>query len=230
MVRRAILCISLLGGLLGCDEPANPSEILSLEATADSLPADGASTALVVAKVDASATEERRTIAFTTTAGTFVEGGIASGAAVADETGQAVIGLRAPLEVGVARVRATTGGETRLLELRYVPARPEQVLVEPEKFTLSAGAQNEIRVTAYLRRTPGRVTPGTAVQFRAFIDGTSTEIGQFGVSSLSDAAGAVTVRYTVGNTGYRNRIRLVAEATSPSGQIIGGENFLLVTD
>lgn len=199
----------------------NAPGVLSLAVSTREAPADGATVLMVSGTVDRDTRGEARKLIFTTSAGTFTDGGTKAATVAADENGVARLGLRAPIDAGLVRVRVSAGSAERVDSVLFTRAMPEQVLVEPEKFALVAGIKNELRVTANLRRTPGTVTPLTPVSFSAYRDGTSDEVGQFGIATLSDTSGQAGVRYTAGNTTYRGRVRIVATAAGPNGPIRG---------
>jgi hypothetical protein len=145
----------------------------------------------------------------------------------ADQTGVAHAALRAPSDTAVAWVRVKLEDALREDSVVFGRAAAEQVLVEPDHFSIAAGIRNEIRITAQLRRASGKVAAGTPVTFHAYKYGTNEEIGVFGVPSLSDATGQVTVRYSAGDTAYRGPVRIVASA---EGGAVTGEALVQVTD
>jgi hypothetical protein len=229
LARLALAALLAAAGACNGHEVTDPnaSGVLDLALSAHQAPADGATVVQVTGTVDRDTRGDARKLIFTTGAGAFTDGGEKTVTVAVDENGVATVGLRAPTDSGVVRVRVSAGAAERVDSVLFTRAAPEQVLVEPEKFAVSAGLLHEIRVTAQLRRGLGVVTPGTAVAFRAFKEGTQEEIGQFGVATLSDTAGVVTVRYTPGNTVYRGRVRIVGTA---AGTNVTGEAVIEITD
>lgn len=213
------------------DHVTNPNApgVLALVLSAQQAPADGATVVQVTASVDRDTRGEARKLTFTTGGGVFTDNGKNEVTAAADENGVVRVGLQAPGAAGLARVRVSAGAAQRADSVMFTRAFPEQLLVDAEKFAVSQGTKNEIKVTAQLRRAVGAVTPGAAVTFRALRADTQEEIGQLGVATLSDAAGQVTVRYTPGGTPYRGRIRIVATTSGAAGQI-SGETSVEVID
>lgn len=231
LARLALAALLAAAGACGGNEVTDPNApgVLDLALSAHQAPADGATVVEVTGTIDPDTRGDARKLTFTTGAGTFTDGGEKTVTVAADENGVVTVGLRAPTDSGVVRVRVSAGVAERVDSVLFTRAAPEQVLVEPEKFAVSTGLLHEIRVTAQLRRGIGVVAPGTAVTFRAFKDGTQEEIGQFGVATLSDAAGVVTVRYTPGNTAYRGRVRIVGTAAG-AGTTVTGEAVIEITD
>jgi hypothetical protein len=216
---------ALLAGLGACDgtrttDPNAPG-VLSFSLSEREAPADGASVVQVTAAVHRNTRGDARKLTFSTGSGSFLEGAEKTLTVTADENGLARVGLRAPVQPGLVRVRVSAGTVERVDSVFFTRALPEQVLVDVEKFAVSAGIRNEVRVTALLRRGSGAVTPGTTVSFRAVREGTQEAVGQFGIPTLSDAGGQVTARYTPGNTPYRGRVMIVATATGAGGPVAG---------
>ena len=215
--------LAAAGAACDGDGPTDPNApgVLSLSLSRRQVPADGASVVEVTGTVDPDTRGDARKLTFTTGAGVFTDGGAKTVTVTANEQGVATVGLRAPTEAGVVRVRVNTGTVERVDSVYFTRAAPEQVLVEPEKFSVQTGIKNEIRVTAQLRRAPGVATPGTLVTFRAVREGTQEEVGQFGVATLSDANGVVTVRYTPGNSAAPGPVRIIATAAGANGPVTG---------
>jgi hypothetical protein len=216
----------LTAALAGCYAPDSPSptaaEVMSLSVSARTAPADGATTVQVAARIAADASAGHRNITFATTSGSLGGGDGSNASVPVDAMGLAVATLRAPADVSLARIRVSQGDVVRQDSVVFVRAEAEQVLVDPEHFSVQAGTQSELHVTAYLRRFAGKVTPGAEVRFRALREDTGEGIGRFGVAETSNSAGTVTVRFTPGATAYRGRIRITATAVvagqpGPSG-------------
>lgn len=231
MFRRALPAVLALAAACNEPGPADPNGpgVLSLALESATAPADGATVLAVTGMVDPDTRGEQRKLTFTTSAGSFTEGDGKTVTVTADENGVARVGLRAPAEPAMTRVRVSVENVVRQDSVIFTRALPEAITVEPEKFALSAGIRNEIRVTAQLRRSTGKVSPLTPVSFRAYRAGTNQEIGLFGVPTASDANGVVTVRYTAGNTTYRGPVRIVATFAG-EGAPVSGEAVIEITD
>jgi hypothetical protein len=193
--------------------------VLTVGAVAASAPADGATLTAITASIPADARADRRTVAFSTTAGTF-EGATREASVAADSSGQAVARLRAPLDTGEATVRVTAGGVTRVVTVRFDRAFPDTVLLDANPFGVRADAAHAVIVTATLRRGVGRPSRLTPVTFTATAPA-GGEVGRFGPATLSDSTGVVTVRFTPGVTAYRGPVVLQATAPRASGVVTG---------
>jgi hypothetical protein len=111
-MRRTVLALALLlaaGGCSDLDSPAEQDAVLQLTVSPRALPADGFSSAQVVAEIDPRSQERYRDITFSTTLGSF-PAGTSSGArtivAAADADGRAVVVLRSAAQPGTATVTA----------------------------------------------------------------------------------------------------------------------------
>lgn len=232
MLRVSIFAITA-GLLTGCYEgnPNGPGEsALTFVVAADSAPADGATSVRMVAKIPEGARGDQRKVTFTTSAGSLVGAQGNSVTVTANMEGEAVTELRAPSEPGTARLRIAVGSIIREDSVRFIRAAPERIDVDPGKFAISAGAKNEISITAHLRRAVGRVTPGTRIYFHAFRAGTMDSIGQFSVPTLSDSNGQVSVRYTAGSTPYRGLVRIRAAVQNGANPLLAGYATVEIID
>jgi hypothetical protein len=214
--------------LAGCYEaPTQPGEkLLRLEVRSDSTPADSATLVRVAAIIPNEARSDRRTVEFTTSLGTFVDGGQATLSLTAIDS-VAETYLRAPRFPGTARIRAKLGSEVREAMVVFDTAYPQRASVQAAAFTLKAGLANETTISALLRRSIGQVTPGVEVRFVATREDNQLEIGRFGIPNLSDRNNVVMVRYSAGPTEYRGVVRIRVFNAS-DGQLLG-ETSLLVT-
>jgi len=231
------LAVSLILGAGACSEdspgPVAPDRVLALTASADAVPADGASQVTITARIPADAAPANRTIAFTTTAGSFV-GADPPGtsiAAQADLEGEAAVTLQSGTQPATARVEASVAGFVRTLTVRFTAALPESIEVDPGTFALAAGPGNTTTVTATLERSGGGVaTQGTEVRFTAATPGGAT-VGEFRAVTRSDAEGQATALYTAGDTVYRGPVTITARVTDPaSGATVSGSATLQVVD
>lgn len=221
----------------GCSEdspgPVAPDDVLALAASAAAIPADGASQATITATIPADAASANRTVAFTTTAGTF-QGADAPGTstqAQADLDGRATVILRSGTRPATAQVEASVAGVVRVLTVRFTAALPETIDVDPGTFSLAAGFGNTTTVTATLRRTGGGVaTEATEVRFAAATPAGAT-VGEFRSVTPSDAQGAATALYTAGDTTHRGPVTVTARVTDPAtGATVSGTATLQIVD
>jgi|GEM_PF-2845958 len=207
-----------------------PPDLLSLTFSADSLQADGSSTVVVRAAVRTGTARTPRAITFETTSGAFGAGATPLTVTVpVDSAGVATALLRAPGEPGLALVRARAGNTGLESSIRFVRAYPESLTLSANSFRVGASAGNSLTITAPLRRSVGRVSPGVTVVFTATApDGTA--VGWFAGQTVSDTSGAVVATYTPGSTPYRGPVRIMAHTQGVGGSMIGGEMLIEVVD
>jgi hypothetical protein len=225
---RSITILIALAFLPACyeDPPMNPGEgILRLTVESDSAPADGATLLRVLALIPKEAASDRRTVVFSTSAGTFADGGQGTVAIIALDS-VAETFLRAPRTSGPARVRAQLGTEIREVSVQFDTAYPARIDVEPKTFVLKAGVSNETTITASLRRNVGQVSPGVEIRFEAVRADNGEPIGQFGTVPASGVEGTITARYTAGETTYRGLV--VIRASTRDGRVVGEGTLTLV--
>lgn len=118
--------LALLAFLAGCYDrdkhsPTEPEfqEALELTASASSVPADGFSRVVITAQISPAAAADRRTINFSTDAGSFVgapESDRKRISANVDATGKATVQLQSEREVRTAEVTATVSGVPALVK------------------------------------------------------------------------------------------------------------------
>jgi hypothetical protein len=238
--RSAALLAGFLGALatLGaCSEdsrgPAAPDDVLALAASAAAIPADGVSLVTITAVIPAGAAPANRTIAFTTTAGTFA-GTSPPGTSIevpADVDGRAVVSLQSGTQPAEARVQASVAGFVRTVTVRFTQALPETIDVDPGTFSLEPGFANTTTVTATLRRSGGGVaTQGTEVRFTATTPA-GAAVGEFRAVTPSDAQGRATALYTAGDTAHRGPVTIAARVTDPAtGATVAGTATLQIVD
>jgi hypothetical protein len=221
--------------LAACDTykppPTAPgdSERFTLSLGVSSARADAATLVPVVVTIPNGARGDARKVTLTTNLGSFPAGDGRTVTVVSDRTGTARADLRAPVEAGVARVRAVAAGAIRDDSIRFVAALPERIEVDAPSFTLKAGFANSIAVTVHLIRSVGKVTPGARVEiFGVQPDG--TRFGQVSVATPSNADGIVTARFTAGDTSYRGPFTLRARLVEPSGSTVTGSTMLQLVD
>lgn len=215
--------------LAGCYEaPTRPGEkLLRLEVQADSTPADSATLVRVTAVIPEEARSDRRMVEFSTSLGTFVDGGQATLSLTAID-GVAETYLRAPRIPGTARIRAKLGSEVREETVVFDTAYPQRASVQPAAFTLKAGLANETTISAFLRRSIGQVTPGVEVRFVATRADNQMEIGRFGIASPSDRSSVAAVRYSAGQTDYGGVVHIRVFNVS-DGRLLGDTSLLITS-
>jgi hypothetical protein len=140
MRRPTALALAVLVTGDGCtdlDSPAAQDSVLQLTVSPGALPADGFSSAEVVAEIDPRSEERYRDITFSTTLGSFPAGTSTSArtiVATADSSGRAVVVLRSAAQPGTATVTAEVrDGDSvkasRSVEVPFEPVAVSSVVV-----------------------------------------------------------------------------------------------------
>lgn len=143
---RAALPVLLLAAFAGCNSPTEPNaeKALSLTAAESAIPADGFSRTTLTAEIDPRAAADRRTVVFTTDAGTLAgateENGRKLSLAV-DSAGRARVELQSERTVRTATVTASVSAGTETLavqraEVRFVAVDPGALV----RISTSAGS------------------------------------------------------------------------------------------
>ncbi len=192
--------------------------LLRVVAAPAAAPADGASASRLTVQLSPRIDAAARNVRFQTNLGSFSPTG-----AVTDITVPAASDLTAsvllysPGQIGEALVRATAGGVTREIRIRFDRALPDRLLLSLDKLTVTDSAADQIAVTATLLRDVGTVTAGTEVTFAATRDDTGGRFGLFNPSSAVTAAdGTATVRFSPAGSGFTGRATVTARA--PNGR------------
>jgi hypothetical protein len=193
-------------------EPLPTPRLLSID-IAESAIADGATLTTVVVRVDTTIAVDKRAVTLTTSAGSFVGD---AHTIVPDATGTAIALLQSPNDSTTAMVRAEVNGVVTAAQIVFRRARPERIDLLPGAFTLKAGIDNELTVTAKVRRTVGTPSPGAVVSFAA-TDGSAEHrpVGTFlPATAVVDAQGVATVRYTSADSTMRGPVTIRASSDS----------------
>jgi hypothetical protein len=190
---------SLLSACENVDDlvDVDSDEIMRLAGSSTSLPADGASTVTLIAKIPEEATA--RVVTFKTTAGTFI-GASADGRSIdvkADPRGRAQVDLRSLTRTGEAQVVAEIASVVGRMSITFTHALPESLALDAGSFALKASFTDSATITATLRRTVGVPTEGTVVTFSAE-DPNGISIGRFRSLTTSDTGGKATALFSAG--------------------------------
>ena len=150
--------------------PVANALVLTTESQQTAIPADGVSRLRLVARIDPGADPDKRTVLFSTTAGTLVGTADATGKVpvAADGSGVATIELQSSQQVGSAVVTAgvlNVAGLTRTLVVAFVAADPDAV-VRFAAAPASAPADGASVSTFVVQLSPS-LPLGTKVQFGA---------------------------------------------------------------
>jgi hypothetical protein len=167
--------------------------VLSTAGGATTLPADGVSRLRIVAQISPDASPDRRTVLFSTTAGTLI-GTAANGmvAVPADGTGRATIELQSAQQVGESVVSAGiqgVAGLTRQLVIGFVPANLDEVI----RFTAAptSAPADDASISSFTVRLSPALPVGTQVMFMTTA-GTFQPGGASTVTLTADASATVT--------------------------------------
>ena len=205
--------------MLPTEGEAGP-DLTDFNVSPDSIPADGSTRAEVSATVPEAALGGVRKVTFTSEAGTFAGTASTSQVIAIDENGLASTHLIASLNPLTVTVKAIAGHTVKSRTIKFTRAFADTILVAPSKFVV--GSEEEIAITASLRRVVGTPSPGAEVTFVA-LDTLGRSVGTFGTSSLSNDSGQVTVRFSpIGAIRAAGIVRIKATTKSQEGRDISG--------
>jgi len=201
--------------------PPDAEAVLRFVSVPATAPADGATASLITVAVSPQLGSANRTVAFSTTAGSFSPGSTVSTANVtagADLTATTV--LYSPTAIGAAVVTATVANSSRQAEIHFERANPDLVTLQLSDITVTDSAASKITATATLQRTVGAVTPGTPVTFEAIRLDTGAPFGLFtGNPAVSSSTGTASATFSPAGSGYRGLARITASAGSRSASL-----------
>ena len=185
------------------------STVVTIDVSAASAPADGASITNVVARVASALPSEQRTVSFTTTAGTLGGGSSTTAQVRAGSDDLATVGLTSPRTTGLATVTASVNDLTARRTVEFTTALPDDVtLVVSGSFRLPASFATKAVLRAQLLRDIGTVSKGTEVAFTATNDSSGNTFGYWSGETRSDASGLVNAEFTPGTTTERGEATL----------------------
>jgi hypothetical protein len=221
-MRRTVLALALLlaaGGCTDLDSPAEQDEVLQLTVSPQALPADGFTSAQVVAEIDPRSQERYRDITFSTTLGSF-PAGTSSGArtivAAADSSGRVVVVLRSAAQPGTATVTAEVRDGEKVKVARSVDVPFESVAVS-SVVVLELGAISAPADGATVTNATARVAAALPSEQRTVTF--STTAGTLG------AAGGTTAQVRAG-TDDLAIVGLVSPRTTASAVVTASVNNL----
>jgi len=191
----------------------NANAVVNFVIAPKSAPADGATESLFTVMVPAFQTLDpnSRSVTFQTTAGKLLPDATSSVSVPVNSTGQASVTLRSAETLTTAIVRATIANTTAETRIEFVPALPEVIELLPDKTTVQGKSSDSTIVRITLRRTIGKVTPGTFITFHATTS-TGAVIGIFHDQvTASDANGQASTTFSPGDTAYRGPITITVE-------------------
>jgi hypothetical protein len=185
---RSIAVVCGLALVFGCykDEHHSPTDpvyagAMTLSTSVSSIPADGFSRVTITATLKPDTASNKRAIAFTTTAGTFV-GAASPGkttTVTADFSGAATVELRSSTDVETALVTATDGGVTHTVNIPFTPVTTADIVrISTSKSSVPADGASVIQVIADI--APGLQGTQRSVTFTTsvgkFVDGGGTTV------------------------------------------------------
>jgi hypothetical protein len=176
--------------------------------TRTSIPADGFSTTLIVARLKAG-TGQPREVTFETSAGILIASGQPIGRAVtilADQAGRAEAELRSDKTPGLARVRITALEVLDEFNVAFTPVDPAQIItLSTERSSLPADGVSPLVISAEIAR--GLPAGRRSVAF-------STTIGQLSPATIEADSTNVARTYLVSSTIGTARITATVDGTT----------------
>jgi len=161
---RPLLCVLALATVAttACHRPNDyllsptlADEVLSVTLSATSIPADGISRMTVTAQIDPRTDFDKRTVVFTTTAGTLIAAG-QQGTTIsitADTTGKAVAELRSSTTATTARIDVSVATIARSATAQFVQLTREQVYdLSVSSYSVPADGFSTSLITVTLKR------------------------------------------------------------------------------
>ena len=215
MMRRLGCCLVAATTAAGCYQPDDyligPSQDQALVVTvsAATMPADGISRVTITAQLDPHTDADKRTLTFTTTAGTLSFGGKEglSMTAPADINGKAIVELRSSTTAGTAQLEVTVATVSRTASVEFVKlTRAEAFDGAVSGTSVPADGFSKVLISVTLKRV-GTI-PQRAVRFE-------TSAGTLIATGQTDSR-AVTV--TADETG-RAEVALQSEKTIGTARV-----------
>lgn len=194
---------------------------LSTQLAHDSLPADGAFTTEFTILVENRGPDGPNTALVSVTAGKLIGADSAVGSlrVPLDESGSGLIRVRSPSAPASAVLYVQYADITAVDSLAFFAALPDRIYVEPERFALTAGADQKMTISTKLFRETGLVSAGREVAV-VVRDTAGTQVGEVLGAGLSDASGSTTFSFTAGPTAYDGPAAIIAQTAGRSGAII----------
>ena len=216
---KAVTTVLAATALLACNTNSDyilnvgllPDSVIRLELSTHEAPADGAEEITLTARIPASADVDKRTITFSSTAGTIKQGSNGVREMTADAAGVARVVLVAPLDTGIAIVRASIENVIRQDTIHFITAFADTVLLDLGGLSIAASAFDEVILTATLQRASGTPSPGAEVRFTA-TDASGNPKGRVRNVTVSNAEGRVTALYALRDSLYTGTLTFRAAA------------------
>jgi hypothetical protein len=206
-----------------------PDKVLNLSIGSGTIPADGASTVKVEARIPSNADKDKRSVKLTTSAGTWEKNNAVEVTITADAEGLASANLKSSLVPGTALIQGTIVEIVREKEVIFEHAYPKSLEVDPGCFALKASLLDSTTVTVYLKREVGIPSLETVVNFSA-TDNEGNDIGVFRSIKTSDANGTASAIFSVGHTQYQGIVTITASVDAPGESVIGNASIPIVRE
>ena len=214
-----VALVLAVGACTDLDSPAEQDSVLQVTVSPRALPADGFTSAQVVAEIDPRSQERYRDITFSTTLGSF-PAGTSSGArtivAAADADGRAVVVLRSAAQPGTATVTAEVRDGESVKATRSVDVPFEAVAVS-SVVVLELGATSAPADGATVTNAVARVAAALPSEQRTVTF--STTAGTLAVS------GSTTAQVRAGTDDLAS-VGLVSPRTTASAVVTASVNNL----
>jgi len=231
----SVFCVLLSGCFNPEDyEPKKSETEIDMSPPDTTVVANGAS----AAKIKFTVTKQRPTkdlpIILNTTLGSFV-GGKGDSLVVSPANDYSIVIRLVSTSTGTAKVTAKIGEVTfgKIANVIFTKAFPDKISVSIDSFAIHNSFSSELVITASITQSTGGVaSSGHAVEFSAVTE-SETEIGYFvneQNTATSNTAGKVSIRFSVGNTNYIGRLKIIASTLDANGATINAETFLQVIE
>jgi|GEM_PF-6376692 len=211
-----------------------PSIIRLDDPTAESMPADGSSLIEIQAVIDANTADNRSSVVFKTTAGSFVNGkgdSVVVTAQIADygNNSQGKIAtalLKSSLHVGEATVSVKYGSiaAVQTKPVKFVKAYPSRIRIDSSAFFVKAAFASVVNLSAQVGREKGMPSVNNIVRFSA-TDSLNRAIGVFrSLDSTTNAEGRASVLFGVRDSTYLGNVKLVALSVDEKGATLAKDS------
>jgi hypothetical protein len=209
-------------------EAPNPSDLIKISTSVASAPADGMTVVQVSATVAPNLPEADRAVAFTTTAGTFVDSNTKQTTRTADASNRATVDLKVDSSIVTAVLRATAGVATAETTLPFVQALPDFIVVDPKADKIKSDGTEKVAIEVKLYRNVGKVTQGTVVTFSAVDDAKKPVSLLFRDVTPSNADGLVTANVIAPDNTPAGTVTIRAIVKVGTTEIVGEEKIVVV--
>jgi hypothetical protein len=204
-------------------ERAAAADILRVDISDRTAPADGATTTAVLVELNPDLLPSQQLVSFTTTAGSFSSiGTVVTTEVRAGSDNVARVLLVSPREPATATVTASVSGFVGRTNVTFEAAPPDSLSVSVSgTLKITASFSSKVTVRAQLYREVGTPSRGAEVQFTATDDSSGNAFGYFSGITPSDASGLSTAEFTPGNTAERGEatIRARVAGTPADGRV-----------